>query len=93
MPATKLDVRRWFDDGIKLNATYMILAADASDHEDYPVYVFHEDNVHEKINEVRMSPMQRVMEIYDLNMDRTKQLNEQRSFNFPQLSESKSDSD
>lgn len=83
MPATKLDVKRWFDTGVKLKATHMIVAVDSFDFEDYPVYVLSNDDIHDKINEVRMSPMQRIMEIYDLAMDRTDQLNEHRAFHFP----------
>ena len=83
MSTTKLDLRRWFDIGVKQKATHMIVAVDSFDHEDYPVYVLPDDDIHDKINEVRMSPMQRIMEIYDLGMDRTEQLNEHRAFHFP----------
>lgn len=83
MPTTKLDIKRWFDNGVKQKATHMIVAVDTFDYEDYPVYVAADDDVHEKINSVRLSPMQRIMEIYDLTMDRAEQLNEHRSFHFP----------
>lgn len=85
MPITKMDLKRWFDNGVKQKATHMIIAVDTFDYEDYPVYVLPEDDVHEKINTVRMAPMQRIMEIYDLAMDRTEQLNEHRSFHFPEF--------
>jgi|ERR1039458_6306432 hypothetical protein len=36
---TKEDLRRWFNEGVELKATHMIVVCDTFDHEDYPVYV------------------------------------------------------
>jgi len=80
---TRMDIKRWFDDGVKQEATHMIIAVDTFDHGDYPVYILPDDDVHKKINEVRMAPMQRIVEIYDLSMDREEQLNEHRVYNHP----------
>ena len=80
---TRLDLKRWFDDGVKQKATHMIVAVDSFDYGDYPVYVLPDDDIHEKLTAVRMAPMQRIMEVYDLSMDREQQLNEHRVYNHP----------
>ncbi len=96
MPTTTLDLQRWFENGVKLEATYLIVVADSYDYSDYPAYVMSDEDVHERINHYRLAPMQRVREVYDLNKDKTEQLNEGLSFNFPPWpapAEPKSDSD
>ena len=36
---TNTDIGEWFDDGVELGASHMIIVCDTFDHEDYPVYV------------------------------------------------------
>ena len=93
MSTTKLDIKEWFEAGIKLNATHMIVVSDTFNFEDYPAYVLPDEDVHVRINHYRLASMQAVREVYDLNQDKTKQLNEARSFNFPPWPEPESDSD
>jgi hypothetical protein len=78
-----MDWRAWFNRGKKKGARYMIVVCDMFDHEDYPVFVRETDSIHERIGYYRRSPMQRVMAVYDLTMDREKQLVEGRVFNYP----------
>lgn len=80
---THMDLKVWFDTGVKQKASHMIVVTDSFDHEDYPAYVLPGQNVHERINHYRLAPMQRIMEIYDLAKDRDSQLGEIRTYNYP----------
>ena len=46
MAASLADIKEWFDTGQKLGATHMIVVCDTYDWDDFPVYVFPEDDVH-----------------------------------------------
>ena len=82
MAASRKDIREWFDYGIKSGATHLIVVCDTFDYEDYPVWVKPEEDVHEKAAEFTYENMQRIMEVYDLRLDKDKQLNEERSFHY-----------
>ena len=77
MAATKQDIRQWFLDGVELHATHMIVVCDTYDYEDYPVYVMPDDDVRkiEAKHQLSAGNMQRVMEVYNLSLDREEQLN------------------
>lgn len=82
MTTSKDDIKGWFDRGIAQNKDFMIIVCDTFNYEDYPVYcsftAFNAQyNAHSGKN------MQRIMEVYDLSMDRDKQLAENRAFNKP----------
>lgn len=79
MAATVNRISEWFDRGIGLKATHMIVVCDTFDHEDYPVFVKKEENVHEKESEYDEKDMQIIMEVYDLSMSKGKQLDEVRA--------------
>ena len=80
---TKLDLRAWFEQGKRDGADYMIMVCDQYDWSDYPVFVESDENIHDRISYFRHSPMQQVMEVYDLKQDRDAQLNEHRAFRHP----------
>ena len=80
---TKKEIAEWFDASKKSGSRYLIIVCDSFSYEDYPVAVAPEDDVNERIKQIRRSPMQRIMEVYDLEMDRTEQLRAARVFNFP----------
>jgi hypothetical protein len=82
MAATKDDLSRWFDEGIKANQKYMIVVCDTFDYKDYPVYTG-EDNFKEQYQKHDGVNMQRIMEVYDLSKNKPAQLNEFNSFNLP----------
>lgn len=89
MAATRQDISEWFDRGLaggwglnENSVTHMIVMVDDFDYEDYPVYVHADEDVREVMAEKDASPMQRVMEVYNLSMDKDQQLNEERAFNF-----------
>jgi hypothetical protein len=78
---TQNEISQWFDRGVKKGATHMIVVCDTFDYEDYPVYVFPEDDV-DKLYDTHNENMQKVMEVYNLKMNKDVQLKECRAFNF-----------
>lgn len=55
----------------------MIVVCDTFDHEDYPVYVSEDEDVHEKAAEYDECDMQKIMEVYNLSMDIEEQLSQE----------------
>lgn len=82
MAASIIDIKRWYDTGLKLKATHMIVICDTFDWDDYPVFVKEGEDVHEITAKYMSKSMQKIMEVYNLSLDKTKQLNEGRAFNF-----------
>jgi hypothetical protein len=82
MATSSEDIKRWFDDGQRKNATHMIVVCDTYDHETYPVYVSPGENVREKTSVYERKEMQRVMEVYSYKHPIDKQLLEERSFHY-----------
>jgi hypothetical protein len=60
----------------------MIVVCDTFDYEDYPVYVKPGEDVHKIASGYDRVNMQKVMEVYNLSMDRETQLNQHRAFNY-----------
>lgn len=87
MVATREDIAQWFDNGVKLQdatppATHMLVICDKYDWSDYPVY-FHPTNdeiVIDMIKHYDAKDLTKVMEVYDLRMDKEEQLNEHRAW-------------
>jgi hypothetical protein len=71
------EIRQWFTDGVSIGATHMIVVCDTYDWEDYPVYVHQGEDVRkiEAKHSLRAGNMQKVMEVYDLRMDKEDQIN------------------
>lgn len=82
MSTSKEEIGRWFDEGVKQGATHMIVVCDTYDWEDYPVYVMPNEDAYVKYNERNGENMQRVMEVYNLKINKKEQLKENRTFNF-----------
>ena len=68
--ATRQEISDWFDYGKRDDARYMIVACDTFDHNDYPVYADNDDEVVKRFIEIKKAEHHRVMEVYDLQMDR-----------------------
>lgn len=77
MGTSRDDLRGWFIEGVELKATHMIVVCDTFDYSDYPVYVAPTENVREveAAHQLSAGNMQRVVEIYRLDMDMDKQIN------------------
>lgn len=82
MATTREEIRNWIKRGKKEKATHMLVVVDTFDYEDYPVFVKVGENVYTKEHEYNQSPMQRVMEVYNLSKDIEPQLAQDRSFNY-----------
>lgn len=80
MATTKDDIRRWLERGKEGGASHMVVCCDTFDRSDYPVYVQTAEAAHAKVK----SPgeMQKVMEVYKLDLDWDAQLAERRAFHF-----------
>jgi len=77
---TKSTIASWFDRGVAEGASHMIVICDTFDYEDYPVFVDTAEEARDRFN--NPGEMQRVMEVYNLKMDKEAQLNQNRVFNF-----------
>lgn len=82
MAASRQDIIDWFAEGVASDCTHMIVVCDTFDYDDYPVFVFANEDVHKVYEKYNGNNMQKVMEVYDLSMDRDPQLAEFRAFNF-----------
>lgn len=83
MVTTKELLRSWFDKGIADKKKFMIVVCDTFDNEDYPIYVEDDKYFPESYERYNGKNMQRVMEVYDLSMDKELQINEHRAKHFP----------
>lgn len=75
------DIREWLKRGKKKGAKWMISCCDTFDYEDYPVFVMKNDDIHEMINKYNGKNMQKVNEVYNLELDIEKQLNQDKAWN------------
>jgi hypothetical protein len=80
---TKAEIERWFDTGLKVGSTHMIVVCDMFDCEDYPVYADNDEQARKVFDAHNEQHMQRVMEVYDLRLARAMQMNETRAFHLP----------
>jgi hypothetical protein len=80
MATSKFEISSWFDRGVKQGATHMIVVCDTFDHEDYPCYAESPEDAQKVYDEHNGPNMQRVMEVYDLRMDKASQLAKYRAF-------------
>jgi hypothetical protein len=83
MAASREDLSRWFDRGIREGASHMIVAVDQFEWDDYPVYVDDPAQVPDEVARIRSSSMQDVMEVYDLRADKAAQMLERRAWRVP----------
>lgn len=81
---SKIQISDWFDEGVKNSKEFMIVVCDTFDWTDYPVYCMESD--FKTVYESHKINMQKVMEVYDLSMDKNDQLSQNVSMNIPQSS-------
>jgi len=80
MTASLAQLAGRFDEGICDDATHMVVVCDQFNHDDYPVYVRSHQNVCEVVAAYDGINLQKVMEVYDLRLDKAMQLAEPRAF-------------
>ena len=83
MATTREEIANWFDRGKAEGQTHMIVVCDTFDHEDYPVYAGSDKEALQQYAEHNGKNMQRVMEVYDLRLDKAMQLAEFRAMHLP----------
>lgn len=59
-------VEGWIQQGVAEGATHVISVCDTFDYVDYPVYVYHNQDINEKKKQYDGTNMQRINEIIDL---------------------------
>lgn len=72
MGTTRSVIGDWYDQGVAKGSAYMVVWCDTFDYEDYPAFYEDQEQAQRAID--NPSSMQKVMEVYDLRGDRTKQL-------------------
>jgi hypothetical protein len=82
MGTTKADIREWLERGREKGATHVIVVCDTFDWDDYPVFVQPDQDAREVATSYDRRNMQKLMEVYRLDMDWDAQLNASRSFNY-----------
>jgi len=83
MPATKNNLIKWFQIGVKNNQSYMIIECDTYNFDDFPIYTNSLEEFEEEYKKVS-SRRNQIMEVYDLKIDMNLQMNEDRSFHYPE---------
>lgn len=79
---SKATIGGWFDRGVTEGATHLIVVCDTFDHSDYPVFVKTGEDAREIADKYSGKNMQRVMEVYNLSMDKATQMEQSRAFNY-----------
>ncbi len=83
MATTRDDIRHWFDRGVTLGHTHLVVWCDTYDWEDYPeFYTGTAEEIRSKVSELNGTNMRKHMETYNLSMDREAQLNQHRAHNY-----------
>lgn len=90
MTATLQDLMYWFDKGVALGATHMIVVVDRYDYGNFPVYIPTTvdpfgGQVKEEITDPRLWPVPQghgIDECYDLRMSKDLQMSERRAFHW-----------
>jgi hypothetical protein len=82
MGTSKEDIKEWIKRGQEKKATHLIVVCDTFDWEDYPVYVMAGEDAKAKYNHYHGPNMQKVMEVYNLQKDIDKQLDQYRTLEF-----------
>lgn len=79
MATTTAEISQWFDEMVAFGASHMVIVCDTFDWTDFPVGVMPPDTV-EQVLAASEGPMYKVMEVYNLSMDKQQQLSEYRAW-------------
>lgn len=83
MAATREEIQNWLIEAKQSGARWLIVVCDSYDYEDYPVAINPNEDFWKRYDEYDGRNMQRIMEVYDLNVDLKSQLSETRSNHCP----------
>lgn len=81
MTTTMNDIKEWINRYDSSEYSHVLIVSDTFEHEEYPVPVKIGENVKTIISEYSGKEMQRVMEVYNLNMNITKQVTSSKVWN------------
>ena len=77
MAASAEDIRSWLNRAkAKPNCTHVVVVCDTYDWEDYPVFVMQNEDIQEQVDHYNGSSMQKVLEVYKLDLDLDTQMQE-----------------
>ena len=80
MAASRQDIKRWLIEGKEENQRFVIVVCDTFDYGDYPVYCKDVQEAKESYKKHNGVHMQRIMEIYDLEIPIDEQLKETKAW-------------
>lgn len=81
MAATREEIHHWLVNAQQEKATHVIIACDTFDWTDYPVSVLLDQQVEEEIKKLQSIAMQKVVEVYSLDLSLEQQLDQIRAWN------------
>ena len=82
MTASKFDIEMWYDEAENKGATYLIIGLDPFDYDNFPVFVMPHESCRDSVDKL-VAGGNRYDEVYDLKLDRKKQLTEHRAVHIP----------
>lgn len=82
MSLKKTTIKNWLLNADRNKYSHMIVAVDTFDYDHYPVFVEIGKEAREAVADVESEQMQKVCEVYNLQMPIQAQLDESRSYNF-----------
>lgn len=82
MATTKEQISKWFDNAKSEGWDFLFIVCDTFSYEDYPVGVKIQE-YETKYKEFHDRNMQKIMEVYDLSLNKESQINEHRAFHHP----------
>lgn len=83
MMTTPEMIGKWFDIAKDQGSKYLLIVCDRYDWEDYPVTALDREDCFKQIEAYNGPNMQKVMEVYDLSLDKQLQLNQPICWNVP----------
>lgn len=86
MGISREQIKEWFEKNYNEGFDYMLIVVDTFDYGDYAVGVPKKE-IHIVFDKFHMKNMQRVMEVYNLDMNMEEQLNEKRAWHLPERRE------
>lgn len=82
--ATQDSISKWWDEAEKDSSKWMIIVYDSFDRHDYPVWGKTKKDLNYALKEFNNSEkMSRIMEVYDLSLNKKEQISAHRVWNIP----------
>ena len=78
---TKQDIRNWFNLGHRAGASHLLIVLDEFSYDEFPMYAVDAGYLESLLKEYEKKDMYRVLEIYNLHLDREEQLASERCWN------------